>query len=304
MNTNRFLQTAILLLAPTIGFCDEKPDTSLTGLEETAAAFITAFNKKDATTVAGLFSEDGELCGRDGEDLTSGRDDIKAHFEEIFAEDDAPSIALEVKSVRLIGESLAVEDGVAHYTAPGENVPPRSFSYASVLQKDGDGKWKIASSRLLDDVTSPAGRLSDLEADLKGDWSAMKDGVRLDLAFGWDPDGTSLHGELLTTSSDGDAQSGSIRIAWDGSKKSIVSWLFDGKGGFSQGTWTPDEDGWLIRTEGTTADGETMSANQQVTIEGPNALVWNITNKVVAGEKQPDIALRLVRRAPEPTDKP
>jgi len=165
--------------------------------------------------------------------------------------------------------------------------------------KGTDGVWQIASTRSLKDSTDAAGQLSDLADVLKGEWTAMRDGVRLDLAFGWDESGKFLSGEMLTTTADGEPQAGTLRIGWDAAKKSIVSWIFDAEGGASQGFWTATDDGWLVRSEGTTSDGETITANQQLTAEDKDTLVWAVTNRVINGEKQPDSEMRIVRRAPD-----
>ena len=126
------------------------------------------------------------------------------------------------------------------------------------------------------------------------------DGLRLDLAFGWDASGKFLSGEMLSTTSDGEPQPGTIRIGWNPSHKTIVSWMFDSKGGANKGIWTPTEEGWIIRSEGTTADGETITASQQLKPDGENTLIWSATNRVVDGEQQPDNTIRIVRQAPEP----
>lgn len=278
----------------------EEAAPEISGLAKSAEDYVVAYNKKDAAAIAALFTEDGEMCDLNGEDLISGRDEIKAHYEEVFANKDAPSAAVEVDSVRLVAPNLAIEDGTVHLTPPGENAPPRSTQYTAVLLKGSDGTWQIASTRSLRDATDTAGQLADLEQVLKGDWTTTNDGVRLDLAFGWDESGKFLSGEMLTSTADAPPQAGTIRIGWDAAKKSIASWIFDAKGGVSQGVWTKTDDGWLIRTEGTTGDGETMTANQELTTEGKNTLLWSVTNKVLDGEKQPDGVLRIVRQVPEP----
>jgi uncharacterized protein (TIGR02246 family) len=301
MNLNSTLRACLavaLLVTPGLRAEDET-DPAMAGLEKAATDFVAAFNKKDAAAIASLFAEDGEMCDLNGDDLTSGRDQIKSHYEEIFAGKDAPSAAIEVKSVRLVAPTLAIEDGTVHLTPPGENEPPRSTDYTAVLMKGADGGWKIASTRSLKDSTDAAGQLADLADVLKGEWTTMKDGLRLDLAFGWDESGKFLSGEMLTTTADGEPQAGTMRIGWDAAKKSIVSWIFDAEGGVSQGIWTTTDDGWQVRSEGTTSDGETMTANQQLTAEDKDTLIWAVTNKVINGEKQPDGELRLVRQAPD-----
>jgi hypothetical protein len=77
--------------------------------------------------------------------------------------------------------------------------------------------------------------------------------------------------------------------------------MFDSRGGSRQSIWTPTEKGWLIRSEGTTADGETVTANQVLTAENNDTIVWASNNRVIDGEQQPDGELRLVRRPPEPS---
>ncbi len=275
----------------------------IAGLEKTAKDFVAAYNKKDAAAVAALFTETGEITDRDASDVTSGRAEIQARYEAIFAAPKAPKIALQVDSVRIIGKGLAIEDGTVHSTPPGEDAVASSMSYTAVLQKNEAGVWQVASSRDMDDVSDAAGELAGLAADLKGDWTTEKDGMRLDLAFDWDESGKYLMGEMLTTAADAEPLKTSIRIGWDAGNQTITWWTFDDRGGFAKGVWTSiDDDVWLIRTEGTTADGEAMSANQTLSFEGDDAFTWKSTERLVDGEKQDDVNMRVVRQTPEPGD--
>lgn len=283
------------------GLRAEEPSPEIAGLQKAAADFVVAYNDKDAAAIAALFTEDGEIADLTGGELTSGRAQIKARYDEVFA-DDPDQIAIEVDSVRLVAPNLAIEDGTFHLTpSDDEDAPPRSTSYTAVLMKTGEGTWQIASTRSLKDVTEAAGQLAGLAKVLKGEWtSRTSDGVQLDLAFGWDPTGKFLAGEMLTTTADSEPQAGNIRIGWNAARNSIVSWIFDAKGGVIQGVWTPIDEGWMIRAEGTTADGETITVNQELTTDDKDTLIWSATNRVVDGEKQPDSTLRIVRQAPEP----
>jgi uncharacterized protein (TIGR02246 family) len=303
MKSQRSIPTAFMLVLAILPAlrAEEEPTPEIAGLQQAAGNFVTAYNQRDAAALAKLFTEDGEITDLTGAEITTGREQIQARYEEVFA-DDPPQMAIEVDSVRLVAPNLAIEDGTFHLTpAEDESAPPTSTSYTAVLMKNREGLWQIASTRTLKDVTEAAGRLADLADVLKGEWTyTSAEGVRLDLAFGWDASGKFLSGEMLTTTADAEPQEGSIRIGWDPSKKQLVSWMFDAAGGFTHGVWTPDEDGWLIRSEGTTADGETLSASQQLTPESEGTLIWVATNRVIDGEKQPDKTLRLVRQAPEP----
>ncbi len=278
----------------------EEPSPEIAGLQQAAADFVLAYNAKDAAAIAALFTENGEMTDFRAADTASGRAEIQARYEEIFAAAEVPSVAVEVDSVRFVGKDLAVEDGTVHFTPPGDNAPAKSTAYTAVLQKNEAGAWKIASTRALADTTGPAGQLAELATALKGDWTAMRDGLRLDLAFGWDGSGNFIAGEMLATTADGDPQSTNLRIGWDAARKTITWWSFDDGGGFAKGDWTPTEDGWLVRTEGTTADGEATSANQALKLEGKDTLIWTAKDRLVDGEKLPDIEMRVVRQAPEP----
>jgi uncharacterized protein (TIGR02246 family) len=281
----------------------EEPSSVIAGLQKAAADFVTAYNNRDAAAIAALFTEEGEMADITGTKLNSGRAEIQARYEEIF-EGEAAQMALEVDSVRIVAPNLAIEDGTVHITLLAEDeLPPRSVHYTAVLMRNADNVWQIASTRDLADVTAADGNLAELAETLKGEWtSRTRDGVQLDIAFGWDPSGKFIAGETLTHTADSVPQQGTIRIGWNAAKKSIVSWIFDANGGVIQGVWTPTLEGWRVRAEGTTAEGETITLNQKLTVDGQNTLIWSSTNRVVDGELQPDASLRIVRQAPEPSE--
>lgn len=288
---------AVLTLSPARG---EEPPDEIPNLRQVTENFILSFNDKDATAVAALFSEDGEITNRTATELISGREEIQAHYEEMFAAKDAPKLAIEVESVRMVGPGLAIEDGMFHFTEPGEDDPVRSDNLSVVLQKNAGGEWKIASTRVLGDATDAAGNLADLAAVLKGEWTCQSGDLRLDMAFGWDDSGNYLIGDMLATRADAKPLNTKIRFGWDAARKTISCWTFDDEGGFAKADWTASDEGWLIRTEGTTAEGEFMSANQQLNFEGKDVFIWVGKDRIVDGSKLPDSKLRFVRQPPEP----
>ena len=137
----------------------EEPNPSIAGLEQTAKKFVTAYNHKDAAALVALFTENGEITNLSGADTISGREDIQAHYEDIFSDEDAPSIAVEVGSVRLVAPNLAVEDGVFHLTPPeDEETPAQSTTYTAALLKNDAGICSSVSSKGF----SPCHRASSL----------------------------------------------------------------------------------------------------------------------------------------------
>ncbi|MCW1924732.1 nuclear transport factor 2 family protein [Luteolibacter arcticus] len=300
MKTNLTVSLALALTLAS-GLRGQEASPEIAGLEKAAKDFVAAYNKKDAAALAALFTENGEITDLDATDVTTGRADIQARYEDIFAAPDAAQIAIEVDSVRVVGKDLAIEDGTVHATPPGDDPVATSMNYTAVLQKSEDGVWRIASTRDRGDASDVGGELAGLAKQLKGDWTATRDGLRLDIAFGWDDSGNYLIGEMLATAADAKPLTTTIRIGWDPAKKTITWWTFDDGGGFSKGDWTPvDDDSWLIRTEGTTSDGEVTSANQSLTFDGKDSFVWNAGERLVGGEKLPDVEMRVVRQTPEP----
>lgn len=291
---------ALVALFTHSGLRAEDPSMEIAGLEKAAADFIVAYNDKNAAGLAAMFMEKGEITDLNAQDVVTGRKDIQAKYEAIFENKDAASIAVEVDSVRLVTENLAIEDGTLHFTSPGSDFPTRSSTYTAVLQKNQEGVWQIASTRNLQDVTTAAGHLADLAKSLKGDWTCQSDGVRYDIAFGWDDSGNFLTGEMLATRPDSDPLTTTIRFGWDAGREVLTSWKFDSRGGFAKADWAPTETGWQIRTEGTTADGESMTANQSLTFEGADTFIWKGKERLIDEESQPEVDLRIVRQAPEP----
>lgn len=284
-----------LILQPLFGAEETTPE--IAALQDTATAFVKAYNGHDAAAIAALYTEEGEIYGDEG---VVGREAILARYLELFAGDSVPEMALEVESVRLVAPNVAIEDGLYHLALPGEDEIVKSFSYIAVLVKNSEGAWHFASTRTLADVTDAAGNLAGLAADLKGNWTCQNDGVRMDWAFGWDETGTFLSGEALSSSVDSEPLSTSIRIGWDGARRLITWWSFDNRGGFSSGDWAPTADGWIMNNSGSTADGKTSSNSGHLIFEGGDTILWRATDRILDGDALPDLELRIVRQAPEP----
>lgn len=294
---------------PVVALCAALCQTALHGEESTAETdglrraaeeFVSAYNQRDAAAVAALFTEEAALSDAGGRKTASGRAAIQRHYERILSDGDAPSLAIEVGSVRQVSPGVALESGTFHLTRPESEQPFRSAAYAAVLVKREDGAWRIASNREGADTTAPQGRIEGLAKCLEGEWTCQTDGVRLDVSFNRSETGRALLGEMLATTADAPPQRTTLRIAWDGSRKTLAWWTFDDAGGFASGDWTPEGEGWSVVTRGTSADGENTCASSRLEFDGEDAIVWSITRRFVDGERLEDVELRLVRQAPAP----
>lgn len=273
-------------------------DADVESLGKAAERFVDAFNKKDAKAIAALFLETGEMVSHDGETI-HGREAIEEKYKEIFGAEKPPQIALEASSVRLVAPTVAIEDGVIHFTTD-ENEEVKSIGYSATQVKQADGTWLIASTRDQVEVTPPCERLKPL-VWMEGDWTYEgADGVKMALSLDLDDSGNFLLGDAVATDEDGDVQNTSIRIGWNPATSSVYWWTFDSDGGNCTGQWIRKGDTWVIRSSGITADAETNAATQKLQREGEDTIVWSSADRVLAGEPLPDVELRLVRRAPDP----
>lgn len=294
---------AVLLAASLLGSGSSSgqeisgPETA--ALRKTAEAYVAAFNKREPAKLAALFTENGEIINQDDGTLVRGRAAIQRRYEEWFAGEDVPTVALEAASVRFVSPGLAIEDGILHATDAAGLV--ESTAYSAVQVRQEDGSWLTASvrDRQLGQATAEEELLS-LEWMI-GEWEIQVDGSTTLLAFNWSDDGPYIDGEALTQKSGIESTSSTYRIGWNAARGSFVSWGFDALGGYSQSAWTLSADGdWLLRSKGVTADGEENLCNQTIHLDASGEhFTWTKRDQTIGGEAQVERSLSVVKRPPE-----
>jgi uncharacterized protein (TIGR02246 family) len=269
-------------------------------INKVSKAFGDAFDAADASAIAELFTVDGEFIDVERR-VYQGRDAVKAEFAATFEAVPGSAISANIDSIRSVSPNVAIEDGrVTLATAEG----PVSVSRYMAVYTKVDGAWKIASLRDLEsEVFSPGNRLTALDF-LMGDWVAESaDGV-VEFNYYWSEDGNFILNNFSVTV-DGKAElTGNQRIGWDPQIKQIRGWLFDSEGSYVQGNWSELEDRWVIKTSGFNADGTSGSSTNYFIPEANGQLVWLSTDRVVAGEPQEDIEIKLTRKPPAPATEP
>ena len=94
---------------------------------------------------------------------------------------------------------------------------------------------------------------------------------------------------------------GSQRIGWDPLAKKIRSWVFDSEGGFGEGLWTREGNQWIVKMTGVTRDGKIASATNIITKVSKDRMTWQSRDRIVGGEKMPDIKeIPITRKPPLP----
>ena len=267
--------------------------------QTSAKAYIEAFNKADAGAIAQTYLPDGEITLADGTSI-SGREEIQDFYEDEFAEDGKSQAALDADSVRFVSPGVAVENGILHITAPDGEIS--SHKYTAVQVKQEDGSWLTASVRgEADDDAPPSAKMVGMDWII-GEWVIQMNDSESTLSFEWSHDGPYIEGTSDIAQADGSTDTVTTRIGWDNARKGFVSWSFDGEGGFIRSDWSASGDlQWIMRTQGTTSEGEQNQYTQTCVVDpARQSFKWIIRDHTIGDEVIPDRVLTAVKRPPVP----
>ena len=286
---------------PSVDAGEESADEA--AIRKGAEAFVASYNSHDAKAVAELFSLKAEITDEDG-DLVKGREAIQQDFEKVFKSFPKSTIKIEISSIRVLTPNIAIEEG----TLRGKGDPDGDenlSSYVAVHVKV-DGRWMIASVKdydALEEAASPTinDRLQDL-AWMVGEWMDESPDTVVRTVCRWHDNGNFLIQEYQVQIDGVVAMSGTQRIGWDAVRKHFRSWVFDSKGGFSQGVWMQAGDEWIVRSEGSTAVGEAVSAINIYRLIDNDTIGYRSTNRMIDGERQDDVDEFIVKRRPPDPD--
>jgi uncharacterized protein (TIGR02246 family) len=264
-----------------------------------AAAFAKAYNAGDAKAIASLYVADGEIVSEEGQ-VTQGREGIESEFAGIFKEHPKTHMDLAVGSIRFIGPDMAVEEGMT--TVIHASDEPVQRSPYSVVYTRQDGKWLTASARdLPDDTPTPEDQLKQLQWMI-GEWVDESPEALVITSYHWTDNQCYILSEFKIQVGGRPVMTGTQRIGWDPLAKKIRSWVFDSEGGFGEGIWTREGNQWIVKMTGVTRDGKIASATNITTHVSKDRMTWQQRDRIVGGEKTPDIAeTPITRQPPTPT---
>lgn len=257
----------------------------LAAIRAESQAFVSAFNKRDAKAIAGLWTSDGEYVD-DSDRKAVGRDAIEKAYRDFFAARPKAEIRIVIDSVKMLSETTALEDGRS-YLEPAPAGPPGISHYTAVHVKQ-DGKWRMASVReRWVETPSAHANLIDLEW-LVGTWTAEERGVKTESTFAWAAGKNFLERRYSITLVDGSKTNGLQLIGWNPAIGRIQSWNFGPDGGHAVGVWTPHDGGWSAQLQGVAADGAVTSAVNLLTRLDPDAYVWRSIRRSIGDVALPD----------------
>jgi uncharacterized protein (TIGR02246 family) len=290
------LRLLCLLAWSAMGFCitaqpalaaqDTDKAKEEAAIQKQAEAFIDAFQRGDAKTLAGFWAPDGDYTDETGNNV-KGREALQKTFQEFFTENKDLKLRIESKSLRFVTPDVAIEDGTTFVTTPDGSPPSRARFTIVHVKKDGE--WLFSSVR---DAPFSAPNnyrnLRGLEWAL-GDWTSENEkgmGGRLSLA--WTDNQNFITGTFTQTVNNISVGSATHWIGWDPMDKRVRSWIFDAAGGFGEGAWTRDGDKWLIKMENVRRDGKKTTGTAVVTHVDNETLSLQLKDRTLDGKAVPD----------------
>jgi uncharacterized protein (TIGR02246 family) len=260
------------------------------------ASYVEAYNHGDAGAVAAHWGDGGEWVNSDGERF-EGRTAIEQAMKKFFEENQGVKLEVDGARVRFVTGDVAIEEGKAVVTFPGEL--PAESTYLAIHVKR-DGAWKLSAVRETESGAPPAahGEIGDL-AWLVGDWVDGGEDATNQMSVKWSKGRAFLLGTFrVSVPGVDDDLEGTQVIGWDPSSETIRSWMFDSDGGFGGGVWTHDGDHWAVEFTQVLPDGRLASSTNIYTPIDDDHYGWESVDREVDGESLPDVErVTVVRKA-------
>ena len=255
-------------------------------LRQTMEKYEATFNQGDADGIASFWTARGEYMTASGERLV-GRDAIKAAYAQLFAKRKGFRLDASPSRLGLVATNVAVEEGIARLTSPGE--PSAEVKYEVVYVKE-DGSWKLSRvhESYLANSSSHSEQLKEL-AWLVGQWKSGGPRPTVRAKCESINNGCFLVRSFSVRAEDGAELKGTQYIGWDASAGQIRSWSFDSEGGFEEAVWRRDGKRWVVEAAAVLPDGRKGSAERILTPVDNDSYTWKSVNRQADGHLLPSI---------------
>ncbi|MCC7475468.1 MAG: SgcJ/EcaC family oxidoreductase [Pirellulales bacterium] len=294
---------AIACLATEAPFALADQTSDEAAIRANAGKYVEAYNRRDARTMASMWSPDAVYTDKETGVSVVGREALTKLFDDVFAGAEDAKLKVNIESVEFVSPNVAIEKGAAEVSY--SKSPVEKTQYAAVHVRR-DGQW------LLDRVTetntperpgepppSNYEHLKELEWMI-GTWIDRSDNSTIATECSWTKNRNFMTRSFSMTVDDEVKHSGMQIVGWDPVAKQIRSWVFDSDGSYNQGTWTRKGDAWLIQQRGTLPDGGMTSATNIIKRLDNDSFTWQSTDRVVDNEIQPNTEeVLIVRQAEE-----
>jgi uncharacterized protein (TIGR02246 family) len=263
--------------------------------------YAEAYNKGDIDAAGRHWTDDAEYINDDGK-VTKGRESIVSLFKRGRVARKGFKFDAQVQSVRILKPDVALEDGSVTLTAPDGT--PEKTRFTAVLLKS-DGKWRI--SRVQDlptvaetDETTAYQKLKQLDW-LVGQWEDEEKDTNIRMTCHWAAGRNFLVQDYVIKRPNHDTLEINQRIAWDPNTDQLRSWIFDSRGGFSDGAWQRSGNTWDVAVSGVLPDGHQASARQVWSFIDDKHFKWQAVDREVDSRPLTDSTVKFRRVEPNQT---
>lgn len=261
--------------------------------------YAAAYNKGNFDAAGKHWSADAEYINDEGK-VTKGRDAIVGLFKKGRVATKGYTFKVDVQSVRMLKPDVALEDGTVTLTAPDGTADKTRFS--AVMVKT-DGAWQMSRVQDVGSVgeseeTTPYARLKQLEW-LVGKWEDEDKQGNIHMTCRWGMGKTYLIQEYTIKRPSQDPVEIEQRIAWDPINGHLRSWIFDSKGGFSEGAWQRTGNQWDVAVSGVLPDARLATARQIWSFVDDDHFKWQAVDRSIDSKPIADSLTTFRRSAPE-----
>jgi ketosteroid isomerase-like protein len=199
---------------------------------------------------------------------------------------------MDTGSIRFVTADVAIEDGA--FERPGVESGQSPFGRYSAVWVKRNGKWLIDGVRESPvRLEASANTLQGLEWMI-GDWAGEGPQATAEISCSWGQDKTYILAQLKMQPRGDKPVSATQLIGWDPIEQRVRSFLFDSRGGFTEGTWTNEGDAWNVRNTAVLPDGKRVVSTKLFSRIDDNTAVWESLDES-DGQLGTDMRLRMTR---------
>ena len=252
--------------------------------DDDAQKYVEAYNKGDAKSLAGFYSEDVDYVDQDGAEV-KGRDAMQKLLADDFQQNPGAKLAITTEEVKQLTPDVKVTRGFA--TVTPANGAATTTRYTLIKVKKGD-RWEI--SQMNEREAPPLNAYAKLAALewLVGTWQDKSGNQTVQSKINWAGDKNFLVRTIDVQGNETTTDGWEI-IGWDPVRQQIRSWIFDSNGGFGETIWVNNGEDWLIRASNVLPDGSRSTAENVLTKVDDNKFTWESQNRTLNGEPQPSL---------------
>ena len=289
------LQISIFLVALLGGTVAEAQDEAeREAIRKEVASYVEAYNKRDAKKLVSHWLPEGVYVRQLTGEQISGHEALEKEFLSLFEESEGVTLAAETETIAFVSPNVAVENGNAEVTHADKS---KSSSRYSAVYVKRDGKW------LIDRISEESNELPDSHGDelaelewMVGDWVDVIGDVTVTIECHWTKNRNYICRAFEIAREGVVENTGMQIIGWDAKQKHIRSWLFDSDSTYIEGTWTKNEDRWVVQSVATMVEGESGSSTSIFRPIDESSYGWQKVNRIVDGQLLPDIEEVVIHR--------